>query len=104
MARLAPVSENEAVDSTSPPDLETLSPIAARSRLESTASSRYFPGGWFSGTPKSPDETRTSLDHAAGEFSKSPGGDSSPTIEAPVNTPIDGVEDKKLKGKWCVIM
>ena len=57
-----------------------LSPNAQRARLESTTSSRFFPGGWFSGNPKTPEENRASLDHAAGEFSK--------TDRAFVNLPL----------------
>ena len=47
------------------------------------------------------------MDHASGEFAKSPSEPSaSPALEVPANTPIDGnVEDKHhKKGKWCVIM
>ncbi|KAJ7637721.1 hypothetical protein DFH06DRAFT_1335867 [Mycena polygramma] len=39
-------------------------PISPRSRLESTASSIFFPGGWFSRLP----QERASLDVAQGEF------------------------------------
>ncbi|KAF8639408.1 hypothetical protein AX17_001499 [Amanita inopinata Kibby_2008] len=42
----------------------------SRTRPESTSSSRLFPGGWF--TPK-PNEGRTSLDVAQGEFSSNKG-------------------------------
>ena len=46
------------------------------------------------------------MDHATGEFSKSLSTDSdaSLTLEAPLNTPIDGNVDDKKKQKWCVIM
>ena len=71
LARLAPVDEYEQSNASSNGDLGVLPSDVPRVRLESTASSRFFPGGWFSGNPKSPDENRTSLDHAAGEFSKS---------------------------------
>ena len=78
------------------------SPSAPRARLESTTSSRFFPGGWFSSTPKVVEEGRESLDHAQGEFSKSPAA--SPALEVPANTPVDGEVDDKTRKKWCIIM
>ncbi|CAL1716485.1 unnamed protein product [Somion occarium] len=103
LARLAPLNELEPIDVISPPALETLSPTSGRTRLESTTSSRFFPGGWFSNPTKSPEANRASLDHASGVFTKTPG---TSAIEVPANTPIDGIdenEDKK-KSRWCVIM
>lgn len=103
LARLATVDEHSQTNTTSPPELDTLSPTAAgaRARIESTTSSRMFPGGWFSGNPKTPEDNRASLDHASGEFARS--DLTSPAVEAPVNTPVD---DKRRhdKHKYCVIM
>jgi len=107
--RLATVSETEKVDVTSPSGMDTLSPTDAtshRSRQESTASSRFFPGGWFN-SPKSPDDNRASLDHANGEFAKLTSNSidtPSPILEVPTNTPIDGIDERKNKSRWCVIM
>ncbi|KAI0783575.1 hypothetical protein C8Q75DRAFT_426449 [Abortiporus biennis] len=105
--RLAPLNEDEQVDSTSPVAIDTLSPTSAggRTRLESTTSSRFFPGGWFS-TPKSPDDNRTSLDHANGEFTplNTVADAVTPTLEVPANSPIDGVHEDRKRSRWCVIM
>ncbi|KAJ7475805.1 hypothetical protein FB451DRAFT_257411 [Mycena latifolia] len=68
-------------------------PISPRSRLESTASSMFFPGGWFSKMP----EGRASLDVAQGEFAKP----TSPSVSSPT-TETEQSEEKK--GKWCVVM
>ncbi|THH02795.1 hypothetical protein EW026_g111 [Hermanssonia centrifuga] len=91
LARLAPLNEREQIHATSPAELDPTGLIAPRARIESTTSSRFFPGGWFSSaSPKSPDDIRTSLDHASGEFSRIDDGS-----EVPVNTPIDGVDGEK---------
>ena len=111
LPRLAPLDELQPLTATAPAEIETLSPSTGRNRLESTTSSRFFPGGWFSGPSKTPEE-RTSLDHASGEFSKTsveipkiPGSLDVPDTDAPANTPIDGPTDEhKKKDKWCVIM
>ena len=105
---LAPVDENEQmVDMPSSPNpaVEVSSPTSARTRLESTTSSRFFPGGWFSSSTKLPEEGRTSLEIATGEFSRSISEETaSPAMEVPTNTPIDGDVEHKKNGKWCVIM
>ncbi|KAJ6619702.1 hypothetical protein B0H10DRAFT_2216541 [Mycena sp. CBHHK59/15] len=72
--------------------LET--PISPRSRLESTASSMFFPGGWFSKVPQG----RASLDVAQGEFTPS-----KPTTPS-VTAPTEDSESEEKKGKWCVVM
>ncbi|KAI0694676.1 hypothetical protein C8T65DRAFT_744303 [Cerioporus squamosus] len=104
LERLAVVDENVQIqiDKASPVPAE-VSPSSARARHKSTTSSRFFPGGWFSSMTKLPDERRTSLEHAGGEFSKNASADSL-TPEVPLNTPIDGNVDDKKKQKWCVIM
>jgi hypothetical protein len=99
-------------DSDDPGSLTSLDTIGEltvakdRKRLESTASSLFFPGGWFSKPPAG----RASLDNVQGEII-------SPKATAPVNElPSPGQEsdsapdsatvedDKEKKGKWCVIM
>ena len=61
--RLAPVDENEQIQieapSPGPADEVAVSSATARTRHESTTSSRFFPGGWFSSTTKLPEEGRT---------------------------------------------
>lgn len=106
LARLATVDEHEQIKiDLDGQSLDTLtSPVTARARLESTTSSRFFPGGWFSSAPKSAEENRMSLENAAGEFSSPTGMKDSPALEVPTNTPIDGVIDEKKRGKWCIIM
>lgn len=88
---------------------EGLSP-PTRKRLESTTSSRFFPGGWFSTASKVVDEGRTSLEIAQGEFT--PLKPTSPDDEVP-DSPVsedsssidddDESEQKEKKG-WCVVM
>ncbi|KAL0954804.1 hypothetical protein HGRIS_003750 [Hohenbuehelia grisea] len=100
--RLAPVDEQAGLTTSSRDDTD-VSPTKPRSRLESTASSRFFPGGWFSSSPKI--QGRPSLDVAQGEFtpSKTPVDMSGTTAPAP--TPVDGLaEDEEKKAKWCTIM
>ncbi|KAJ7707760.1 hypothetical protein B0H17DRAFT_1192201 [Mycena rosella] len=70
-------------------------PISPRSRLESTASSMFFPGGWFSKIP----DGRASLDVAKGEFtSPKP---TSPSVSSPTN---ETEQPDEKKGRWCVVM
>ncbi|KAF9450347.1 hypothetical protein P691DRAFT_810536 [Macrolepiota fuliginosa MF-IS2] len=101
---LPPLDENSALDTTSALSPES-SPVSTRRRLESTTSSRLFPGGWFSNTSKIPDE-RTSLDVAQGVFTGTKQG---PTVEdvlvSPVVEPITpDREYSSEKKRWCVIM
>jgi hypothetical protein len=91
---------------------------STRSRLESTASSLNFPGGWYSKAPENP----TVHDHATGEFIPSKPGSPVETkqvdplgpqvvavaseAESPEITPVQGeaqasAEEKK---RWCIIM
>ncbi|KAF5377340.1 hypothetical protein D9757_008025 [Collybiopsis confluens] len=87
---------------------DTLTVAKDRKRLESTASSLFFPGGWFS---KPPAGGRESLDNAQGEITSpkamspvegpSTAFSTAPSVEVEVNS--DG-EDQAKKGKWCVIM
>ncbi|KIK63127.1 hypothetical protein GYMLUDRAFT_57867 [Collybiopsis luxurians FD-317 M1] len=93
----------------------TLSVNKDRKRLESTTSSLFFPGGWFSKAPAG----RASLDNAQGEIT-------SPKAMSPVEGPSSAglqylssapspssaeaeetnadVDDKTKKGKWCILM
>jgi len=71
-----------------------------RKRLESTTSSRFFPGGWFSSSPKVPEEGRTSLDVAAGEFVHQTSVENTPTTAIP--SAVE--EDREKKSRWCTIM
>ncbi|KDQ24652.1 hypothetical protein PLEOSDRAFT_1097798 [Pleurotus ostreatus PC15] len=99
VSRLDTSGESHELDASS--TLET--PAQSRKRLESTASSRFFPGGWFSTSPTI--GGRTSLENAQGEFSalKSPIDMAGTT--APATTPIDGLaEDEERKSRWCTIM
>lgn len=126
---LSPLNE-DTVTNTMSSSLELPSPTT-RTRLESTASSLFFPGGWFAKVPQG----RASLDNAQGEFS--PPKPTSPTEETHASElSIDSVSDandlSKLttsieetattapesqtddasaasesgekKGKWCVVM
>lgn len=100
LARLAPVSEYEQANATSPADLDSVSPVA-RTRHESTTSSqsRMPPGGWVSGTKSPVEENRASLDHAAGEFTKTP------AANVPANTPVEEHHHhQKKKHRMCIIM
>ena len=102
LAKLAPVNENEQLqtESQAHDEVQPSSPTTIRTRHESTTSSRFFPGGWFSSTPKHAEEHT----NATGEFLRSPNSAiESPGLEVPANTPIDGKIDEK-KGKWCTIM
>ncbi|KAJ7066912.1 hypothetical protein C8F01DRAFT_1119511 [Mycena amicta] len=84
-------------------------PLSPRTRLESTASSLFFPGGWFSKLP----EGRPSLEVAAGEFTSpkpaSPSLPSKPTSPSVPSPPaeevvVEAVDRDEKKGKWCVVM
>lgn len=75
-----------------------------RNRLESTTSSRFFPGGWFSSSPKVPEEGRTSLDVAAGEFVHKSSVENTPTTAPTTALPSAVEEDKEKKSRWCTIM
>jgi len=77
---------------------------ANRNRLESTTSSRFFPGGWFSSSPKVPEEGRTSLDVAAGEFINKSSVENTPTTAPTSALPSAVEEDKEKKSRWCTIM
>ncbi|KAJ7158798.1 hypothetical protein C8R46DRAFT_401189 [Mycena filopes] len=79
-------------------------PISPRSRLESTASSLFFPGGWFSKLPQG----RASLDIAQGEFTspKTTSPTLPPSIPSPTTetTETQHQQSEDKKGKWCVVM
>ncbi|KAH9928599.1 uncharacterized protein B0H18DRAFT_1210133 [Fomitopsis serialis] len=106
LARLVPLDENEQLQTEQVAHVEVQppSPTTIRTRHESTTSSRFFPGGWFSSSPKLPEEL-TSHENAEGEFLKSPSSAvASPGLEVPANTPIDGKIDEEKRGRWCTIM
>jgi hypothetical protein len=109
ITRLAPVDEDNSAK-ISPVDVDSLSPVSSRPRLESTASSRYFPGSWFSASStKSPrQEGRASLEIARGIITpiKSPVDASVSPIQlsVPPTTPVTGVVENE-KSKWgCLVM
>ncbi|KAI3618190.1 hypothetical protein WG66_005846 [Moniliophthora roreri] len=105
-------------------DDQPLPSPTGRSRLESTASSLIFPGGWFSKAPLG----RTSLDNAKGEFASKPTSpvETMPEVEESVTTPTKsqpketGTEaaageaeeatsptsttSSEKRSKWCTIM
>ena len=93
------------------PSPEGVSPTT-RKRLESTASSRFFPGSWFSTAPKVAGEGRTSLEIAQGEFIPSKPtspADDQPPSPVPEDALSDDDEDddkseEEEKRRWCVIM
>ncbi|KZT22365.1 hypothetical protein NEOLEDRAFT_1171378 [Neolentinus lepideus HHB14362 ss-1] len=96
-ATLGPIDEDKVADGTSSTFLEPGTDSTSRARHESTTSSRFFPGGWFSSAPTSPQEGRASLDSAQGEFT------TRPTVSAAEDAEkIE--EEKKRKGRWCIIM
>lgn len=69
---------------------------APRRRLQSTASSLRFPGGWVT----SPKDDRPSLEVATGEFSREGNSASAAGVLSPVKEKKTENEDK-----WrCVIM
>lgn len=96
--------------------LDTISPATDRSRLESTSSSRFFPGGWFSPS-KTVDESRPFFEVVQGEFTaqkvaaaRDPSIDEGPSV-AEQYTPTEGEANKgpqptskEQKSRWCVIM
>ena len=105
--QIEPTSEAAKLDEVS----AEVSP-KTRKRLESTASSRFFPGGWFSAASVV-DEGRTSLEIAQGEFTSpkptSPSDDrpNSPFLEDASSTDDDeddDVEPEQEKRRWCVVM
>ncbi len=88
----------------------------SRARLESTTSSRFFPGGWFA-RPQA--EGRTSTDNAQGVFippkSQTETQPTSTDDPAPITTDSEEIssddsdeededEAKAKKGRWCVVM
>jgi hypothetical protein len=102
---LPSVDENNTLD-TSVVLSPDASPISPRKRLESTTSSRLFPGGWFSNTSKIPDE-RTSLEVAQGVFAGMKQGVSiEETLVSPIMDPVTPVREQSSsdKRRWCVIM
>lgn len=105
VSSLPPLDENSTLDTTSALSPET-SPVSPRKRLESTTSSRLFPGGWFSNTSKIPDE-RTSLEVAQGVFAGAKQGTAiEDTLPSPVVDPVTPVREQSSsdKRRWCVIM
>ncbi|KAK7454661.1 hypothetical protein VKT23_011414 [Stygiomarasmius scandens] len=91
--------------------LDTVEPkdSKSRARLESTTSSLFFPGGWFSRPPPA------TLDTAQGQGvftpSKSTDAPESPTkvssSETAAATPDDGAEVEaaaEKKSRWCIVM
>lgn len=81
-------------------ETEELTAASPRRRLESTASSLYFPGGWVT-TPKG---DRPSFEVATGEFSR-------PLTESgtiSVNAVLSPLNEERKAGsddKWrCIIM
>lgn len=100
MSRLDTSGESHELDAS----LSTLeTPAQSRKRLESTASSRFFPGGWFSTSPTI--GGRTSLENAQGEFSALKSPIDMAGTAAPATTPVDGLaEDEERKSRWCTIM
>lgn len=106
---------------TGPTTSETVSSPSTRSRLESTTSSRFFPGGWFSTASKVVDEGRTSLEIAQGEFIPSKVTSPISPTEEVSDTPDDASatstatgqdtdseeedeEEPERKRRWCVVM
>lgn len=106
---------NGSTDATVPP---IVIPTNGRQRLESTASSLFFPGGWFSKAP----EGRASLEHAGGEFiptspkSSSMETEGFPALSVPApaadsaTTPVEETQspttsESGKKDRWgCVMM
>lgn len=90
--------------------LQTADPAASgtsagRSRYESTTSSRFFPGAWFSSTPKSPqDEGRASLEAAIGEFVPAKSTVSAPKEPTVEETSEEEHKPEERKARWCTIM
>ncbi|KAG6878221.1 hypothetical protein C0993_010642, partial [Termitomyces sp. T159_Od127] len=111
--RLTTSNANTNTDcSSASPD--TISPATDRSRLESTGSSRFFPGGWFSPS-KAMDESRPFFEVVQGEFSaqkvaaaRDPSIDEGPSVAeqftATKGEANKGPQSKEQKSRWCVIM
>lgn len=82
----------------------------SRKRHNSTASSRFFAGGWFSTSPTVPDElkTRTSLDMASGEFTRSQSSDGDHSMSGDfgngASVAMEDSQDGEKKARWCTIM
>ncbi|KAG6816299.1 hypothetical protein H0H87_007183, partial [Tephrocybe sp. NHM501043] len=111
--RLSTLDENTVVAS-SLTSSDSASPVTGRSRLESTASSRFFPGGWFSPS-KTVDESRASLEVAQGVFTAAkiaaatnPSIDEGPVAEEAISPSVENTEPQSAsseeKRRWCVIM
>ncbi|GLB40201.1 hypothetical protein LshimejAT787_0800720 [Lyophyllum shimeji] len=113
--RLIPLDETRVTDvALVSPD--AVSPTTVRSRLESTASSRYFPGSWFSPTYRPVDEGRTSLEVAQGEFiaaKAAASADEAPDTSSIEESSSDESDDdeevpesatSEQKRRWCIIM
>ncbi|KAF9069254.1 hypothetical protein BDP27DRAFT_1447842 [Rhodocollybia butyracea] len=91
---------------------DTLTVTKERKRLESTASSLFFPGGWFSRPPAG----RASLDNAQGEIispkalspTEGPLSSIAPVPSVSEPAAVEGAEvaegSKEKKEKWCVVM
>ncbi|EPQ54067.1 hypothetical protein GLOTRDRAFT_130451 [Gloeophyllum trabeum ATCC 11539] len=94
-SHLAPIDEDKSVEQMSSIFLDP--DAASRPRHESTTSSRFFPGGWFSSPVVSPQEGRASLDSVQGEFTSGAPTPSAATTE-------EDKTEKEKKSKWCVIM
>ncbi|KAG6894819.1 hypothetical protein C0992_004490, partial [Termitomyces sp. T32_za158] len=102
-SRLTTLNVNTATDgSSASPD--TISPAVDRSRLESTGSSRFFPGGWFSPS-KTVDESRPFFEVVQGEFTaqkvaaaRAPSIDEGPSV-AEQSTATQGEANKGPQSK-----
>ncbi|KZT07623.1 uncharacterized protein LAESUDRAFT_811890 [Laetiporus sulphureus 93-53] len=78
---------------------------STRARNGSNTSSRFFPGGWFSSSSKSPHHAgRLSHENAEGEFSKSSTSAlASPALETTANA-ANGDVGERRKSRWCIVM
>lgn len=94
-------------------DPSSVPKTSPRTRYESSTSSRLFPGAWFSSPRSPPDDTRTSMEEATGEFvlSKSSMAPNEPVVaEAPEDvpgspiTPASPTTKKDKKWRMCQIM
>ncbi|KAJ7650329.1 hypothetical protein FB45DRAFT_1050367 [Roridomyces roridus] len=77
LPELRPFPSTLEIPSADAEEVDDLPPVSPRSRLESTASSIFFPGGWFSKP-------------------------SPPPVPSPSLAAEEQSEEKK--GKWCVVM
>ncbi|TFK72908.1 hypothetical protein BDN72DRAFT_835517 [Pluteus cervinus] len=113
---LPPLDENGVDDEVAPIAASSSIP---RPRVESAASSRFFPGAWLSTPSKVVDQGRASLDIAQGEFT--PSKPSSPIAEqvsefvniATVTTATtastssiinEEISVREKRARWCLIM